>query len=129
MNLALETGVCRDARFTQLLTYKSQISSGLHARFAYPGRFDAIEAFRHRVHRLPVHQRVTEEETVSSLVVQVAGGGELILAGGVADLERAELPVDLEVWLPVGVIDGGVVLLQELGPNSIGSRITPSKSS
>ena len=80
-------------------------------RIPYLGRLDAIETLRHRVHRLLVHQRETEEETVAGLVVEVAGGSELILAGGVADLERAELPVDLEVGLPVGVVDGGIVLL------------------
>ena len=81
---------------------------------AYLSRFNATETLRHGVHRLLVHQRVAKEETVAGLVVQVAGRGELILAGGVADLERAELSVDLEVGLPIGVVNGGVVLLQEL---------------
>ena len=95
-------------------------------RLTYPRRLDAIETLRHRVNRLLVHQRVTEEETVARLVVQVAGGGELILAGCVADLERAELPVDLEVGLSIGVVDGGIVLLQELVVDEAPSEATLS---
>ena len=55
---------------------------------------------------------VHQDEALTVLHVQVPHGGELLGAGSVEDLEHALLAVDLDL-LPVGVLDGGVVLLHE----------------
>jgi len=56
---------------------------------------------------------VDEEEALAGAHVLVAHGAVLLLAGGIEDVEEGGLTVDGDL-LPVAVLDGGVVLVDEV---------------